>query len=73
MFSNPTTDLVNVFRSAKEVDRIVDECIALGLLAIWIQEGIVNEPAVQRARAAGMFVVMNRCIAVDYRKLMAAA
>ncbi len=66
-------DLVNVFRSAKEVDRIVEECIALGLPAIWIQEGIVNEPAAQRARAAGMFVVMDRCISVDYRRLVAAA
>ena len=66
-------DLVDVFRSAEQVDKVVDECIALGLPAIWIQLGIVNEQAAERARAAGMFVVMDRCISVEYRKLMAAA
>ena len=65
-------DLVDVFRSADEVGPIVDECIALGIPAIWIQEGIINEPAAQRAREAGMFVVMDRCISVDYRRLMGA-
>jgi predicted CoA-binding protein len=63
-------DLVDVFRSADEIGPLVDECIALGLPAIWIQEGIVNEEAAARARAAGMFVVMDRCIAVEYRGLM---
>jgi predicted CoA-binding protein len=66
-------DLVNVFRSADRVDGLVDECIALGLSAIWIQQGIVNEPAAERARAAGMFVVMDRCISIEYRRLMALA
>ena len=66
-------DLVDVFRAADEIGPIVDECIALGMPAIWIQEGIVNEPAAERARAAGMTVVMDRCIAVDRRRLMAAA
>lgn len=66
-------DLVDVFRSADEIGPIVDECIALGLPAIWIQQGIVNEPAAERARAAGMTVVMDRCIAIDWRRLVAAA
>jgi predicted CoA-binding protein len=44
----------------------VDECIALNVPAIWIQQGIVNEPAALRARAAGMTVVMDRCIYRDY-------
>jgi predicted CoA-binding protein len=66
-------DLVNVFRSADKVDGLVDECIALGLPAIWIQQGIVNELAAARARAAGMFVVMDRCISIEYRRLMAIA
>ncbi len=66
-------DLVDVFRATDEIGPIVDECIALGLPAIWIQQGIVNEPAAERARAAGMTVVMDRCIAVDRRRLVAAA
>lgn len=60
-------DLVNVFRAAEHINGVVDECIALGLKAIWIQLGIVNEPAAMRAQAAGMLVVMDRCIYVDYR------
>jgi len=60
-------DLVNVFRRAEFIDEIVDESLALKLKAIWIQEDIVNEPAALRARQAGMFVVMNRCIYRDYR------
>jgi predicted CoA-binding protein len=59
-------DLVDVFRAAEFVDAIVDECIALKVPAIWIQEGIVNEAAAQRARDAGMTVVMDRCIYKDY-------
>jgi len=59
-------DLVNVFRAAEHIDGIVDECIALKVPALWIQQGIVNEPAAQRARDAGLFVVMDRCIFVDY-------
>ena len=60
-------DLVDVFRSAEFIDGVVDECLALGLKAIWIQEGIVNEPAAARAQAGGMTVVMDRCIYRDYR------
>ena len=59
-------DLVDVFRAAEHLDAIVDECIALQLPAIWIQEGIINEAAAERARAAGMIVVMDRCIYKDY-------
>jgi predicted CoA-binding protein len=66
-------DLVDVFRAAEQVGPVVDECIALGLSAIWIQEGIVNESAAERARAAGMVVVMDRCISVEYRRLMVPA
>ena len=59
-------DLVNVFRAAEYLDAIVDECIALKLPALWIQQGIVNEGAAQRARDAGMVVVMDRCVYRDY-------
>ena len=59
-------DLVDVFRAAEHIDAIVDECLALKIPAIWIQEGIVNQAAAQRARDAGMTVVMDRCIYTDY-------
>ena len=61
-------ELVNVFRRAEAVDGVVDECLALGLKNIWIQEGIINEPAALRARAGGMMVVMDCCIYRDYRR-----
>lgn len=64
-------DLVDVFRAAEHLDAIVDECIALKIPAIWIQEGIVNQAAAQRARDAGMTVVMDRCIYKDYISLCA--
>ena len=60
-------DLVNVFRSAEFIDGVVDECLKLGLKTLWIQEGIVNEPAAERALTGGMTVVMDRCIYRDYR------
>jgi len=60
-------DLVDVFRRAEHIDGIVDDCLALGLKVVWIQEGIVNESAATRARAGGMTVVMDRCIYRDYR------
>jgi len=65
-------DLADVFRAAQEIGPIVEQCIALGIPAIWIQQGIVNDAAAARAREAGLFVVMDRCIAVDYRRLMPA-
>jgi len=60
-------DLVDVFRSAEHIDGVVDECLDLGLKAIWIQDGIVNESAAARAQAGGMTVIMDRCIYRDYR------
>jgi uncharacterized protein len=68
-----TIDLVDVFRAPEHVEPIVDECLALGLAQLWLQDGIVNEPAAARAVAAGMTVVMDRCIWRDYRRLGVAA
>ena len=55
-------DLVNVFRAPEHVPGIVDACIALGVKYLWLQDGVVNEEAAQRAQAAGIIVVMDRCI-----------
>ncbi len=66
---NVPIDLVDVFRRAEFIGPIVDDCLALGLKAIWIQEGIVNEVAAERARDNGMTVVMDRCIFRDHRQL----
>jgi predicted CoA-binding protein len=62
-------DLVNVFRRPAHVAGIVDECIVLGLPALWLQEGVVDATAAARARAAGMFVVMDRCIMKDRARM----
>lgn len=59
-------DLVDVFRAPEYVDEIVDTCIALQVPALWLQEGVVNEAAALRARAAGIWVVMDRCIYKDW-------
>jgi len=55
-------DLVNVFRRPEHVPEVVDEAIRLKLPAIWLQEGVVHEAAAKKARKAGIFVVMDRCI-----------
>ncbi|MDD3528435.1 MAG: CoA-binding protein [Gallionellaceae bacterium] len=62
-------DLVNVFRAAEHIPAVVEECLAIGAPAIWIQEGIVHPDAAARARAAGLTVVMDRCIYKDYMAL----
>jgi predicted CoA-binding protein len=56
-----TPDLVDVFRRPAAVDAIVDDCIALGIKNLWLQDGVINEAAALRAQAAGMTVVMDRC------------
>ena len=62
-------DLVDVFRAADHVPAIVEQCLALHLPSIWIQEGIIADTAAQRAKAGGMTVVMDRCILKDYVRL----
>jgi len=60
-------DLVNVFRLPQFIPAIVDEMIALGLPAIWIQQGIIHREAAERAEAHGIKVVMDRCLMVESR------
>lgn len=62
-------DLVNVFRNPKDIGPIVDACIALKLPRLWLQDGVVNEAEALRAQAAGIEVIMDRCIYRDYLAL----
>ena len=60
-------DLVDVFRRPEYVDEIVEQAIQLKIPAIWMQEGVVNERAAEKARKAGMFVVMDQCVLKEHR------
>jgi hypothetical protein len=58
-------DIVDIFRRSEYVSDIVDSAIRIGARAIWMQEGVEDEAAAERARRTGIFVVMDRCIAKD--------
>ena len=62
-------DMVDVFRASDQVPKVVDDAIRLGARTIWMQLGVINEPAAARARAAGITVVMDRCPAIELRRL----
>ena len=62
-------DVVNVFRRASYLPRVVDEMLSLGLKNLWSQMGIWNPEAAANAEAAGIRVVMDRCIMVEHRRL----
>ena len=55
-------DIVDIFRRSEFVPQVVDEAIKLRVPVIWMQEGVIHEGAAERARQAGIFVVMDRCI-----------
>ena len=63
-------DLVNIFRKSEFVPEIVDEAIRLKIPAIWMQEDVVHEEAAVKARAAGISVVMDKCILKEHRARM---
>ena len=64
-------DIVDIFRKPEFVPDIVEAAIRIGAKCVWMQEGIVHEEAAKKARAAGLEVVMDRCILKDHHNLLA--
>jgi uncharacterized protein len=60
-------DILNIFRRPEFVEEVVDQAIDLKIPVIWMQEGVIHEKAAQKARNAGMVVVMDRCILKEHR------
>lgn len=65
---NHRIELVDVFRISSEVPPVIDEAIAIGAPAVWLQLGVAHDGATAKARAAGLLVVENRCLMVDHRR-----
>jgi predicted CoA-binding protein len=63
-------DIVDIFRRSEHVSDLVESAIGIGAKSIWMQEGVIDDAAAERARAAGLEVVMDRCILKEHRKLL---
>ena len=62
-------DIVNIFRRPENVPPVVEEAIAIKAPVVWMQEGVIHEKAAEKARRAGLFVVMDLCILKEHRYL----
>jgi predicted CoA-binding protein len=62
-------DLVDIFRSTDAIPGIVDEAIAVGAGSVWMQLGLIHQEAAEKARKAGLSVVMNRCTKIEHTRL----
>jgi len=60
-------DIVNIFRRSEFVEEVVDQAIRLKTSAVWMQEDVIHEKAAEKARQAGIFVAMDRCILLEHR------
>jgi predicted CoA-binding protein len=60
-------DIVNIFRRPEFVEEVVEQAIQLKVTAVWMQEDVIHETAAEKARKAGIFVVMDRCILKEHR------
>lgn len=62
-------EIVDIFRRSEKVLPMVDEAIKIGAKVVWMQEGVINQEAAEKARGAGLLVVMDRCMLKEHKRL----